>query len=71
MGSKAEWEEEILYFPFDTMDQEILYQNQRSGKVRFIELTKQYREQLGYIAYQLLQLEGQDDYNSIKRILKK
>ena len=71
MGSKLEWEPEIVFFPFEVGDQTAIYMNQRVSKIKLEGLSSQYKEQLMYMAYQILQLDGKDQYHELRKVLKR
>lgn len=66
-----EWEEDIIFFPFEVGDQTIIYNNQRFSKIKYMGLSNQYKEQLIYMAYQILQMDEQIEYNQLKKVFKR
>ena len=68
LGYKIEWNEEIIYFPFEVGDQSVIAENQRVSKIKFKKLSEQYKEALIYIVEQIL---DQDEYGTMKKIFKK
>ena len=67
----VQWNEETIYFPFEMGDQTAMYNNQKVSKIKLGNLSSQYKEQLIYVTYKILQGIGQDDYESLKRVAKK
>ena len=67
LGYKIEWNEEIIYFPFEVGDQSVIAENQRVSKINFKKLSEQYKEALIYIVEQIL---DQDEYGTMKKIFK-
>lgn len=67
-GSKIEWNEEIIYFPFEVGDQTIIYNNQRVSKIKFKKLSNQYKEGLMYVT---LKIANNVDEKIIRRAFKK
>ncbi len=67
-GSKINWEEEKIYFPFEIGDQTALYENQRVSRIKFRKLSSQYKESLLYLSNKIL---GQVDKNLLKKTFKK
>ena len=67
LGYKIEWNEEIIYFPFEVGDQSVIAENQRVSKIKFKKLSEQYKEALIYIVEQIL---DQDEYAIMKKIFK-
>ena len=68
LGSKINWNEERVYFPFEVGDKAVIYYNQRVAKIRFKRLSNQYREGLAYVATKIA--EGEDE-NLVKKAFKK
>jgi hypothetical protein len=48
-GKKVEWNDEILYLPFELGDQTVIYNNQRVSKIKFKRLSNQYKTGLMYV----------------------
>ena len=58
LGSKIEWEEERIYFPFEVGDQSVIYTNQRVSKIKFKRLSNQFKEGLVYISSKIMEDDG-------------
>lgn len=54
IGSKINWSEERIYFPFEVGDQTVIYNNQRVSKIKFRKLSSQYKEGLMYLTTKIL-----------------
>lgn len=54
LTSPIEWEKENLYFPYDQGDLTEIIENQRVSKIRFKNLSEQYRESLYMLAQQII-----------------
>ncbi len=54
LGTKAIWNDEIIYFPFEQGDQSVIMENQRTRKIKLKKLTKTYKEGLEYLAEEIL-----------------
>ncbi len=67
LGYKIEWEEERIYFPFEVGDQSAIAENQRVAKIKFKNLSEQYKEALMFISEQILEKEK---YSEIKKIFR-
>lgn len=67
LGYKVIWNEYRIYFPLEMGDQTAIIENQRVAKIKFGNLTSQYRESLTYIAEELL---GDINSTQLARILK-
>ena len=49
-----EWDKEILYFPYDQGDLSEIIENQRVSKIKFKNLSEQYRESLYMLAQEII-----------------
>ena len=58
MNYNIEWEKERIYFPFERGDQSIIFENQRTSRIKFKNLSSQYKDSLTYLASGLLETEG-------------
>ena len=67
LGYKIDWSEERIYFPFEIGDQTVIAENQRVAKIKFKNLSSQYKESLLYIVEQISEKE---EYSALKRIFK-
>ena len=70
-GIKIIWQEERIYLPFELGDQSVIYENQRLSKIKFKKLSSQYKEQLLYVAQQILITLDDSDTNRLKKEFKK
>ena len=62
-----QWEEEKIYFPYELGDQSVIIENQRASKIKFKNLSNQYKEGLIYIATEIL---GNQRESEIRKIFK-
>jgi hypothetical protein len=69
LGSKIEWDDEIIYFPFEVGDQTVIYNNQRVSKIKFRKLSNQFKEGLMYICTKIMEDEGGEAL--VRRTFKK
>lgn len=53
-GLKIVWKENKIYFPIENGDASVLAENQRLAKIKFKQLSAQYKESLLYIAEEIL-----------------
>ena len=67
LGYKIEWNDEIVYFPFEVGDESVIAQNQRVSKIKFKKLSEQYKEAMIYIVEQIL---NQNEYANMKRVFR-
>ena len=55
LGYKIVWNENKIYFPIENGDLSAIYENQRVAKIRFKNLSVEYKDQLEYISEQILE----------------
>lgn len=55
LGYKIIWNENKIYFPIENGDLTAIYENQRVAKIRFKNLSIEYKDQLEYISEQILE----------------
>ena len=67
LGYKVEWSDEIVYFPFEVGDQTVIAENQRVAKIKYKNLSSQYKESLLCI---IEQISEQDEYSKLKKIFR-
>lgn len=64
---KIQWNEEKIYFPLEQGDQTAIIDNQRAAKVKFKNLTQNYRENLLYMTEQIL---GNNSINTLRKNMR-
>ena len=57
LGYKIIWDEEKIYFPFESGDQTVIMENQRVAKIKLKKLSELYKTSLMYVAEELLDNE--------------
>lgn len=67
LGYKVVWNDYEIYFPLEKGDQSAIIENQRVAKIKFGNLTSQYRDSLTYIAEELL--DGMN-VNQLRKAMK-
>lgn len=67
LGYKVMWNEYIIYFPLEQGDQSAIIDNQRVSKIKFGNLTGQYKDSLTFIAEDILK---EINSNKFKRLIK-
>ena len=67
---KIKWDEDIVYFPFEHGDQNIIYTNQRSGRIKVSGLSMQYMDGMMYIVEEITG-SGQGEVRKATKILEK
>jgi len=70
MNYNISWEKDNVFFPFDSGDQSAIYDNQRSAKIRFRNLSSQYKDSMLFVAESILESEGISGSN-IKKVIRK
>ena len=62
-GLRVKWNNEIVFFPFETSELNTIYANQRSSRIRIKGLSMQYMDSLSFII---------EDFSGMQeRIIKK
>lgn len=64
---KVNWNEYRIYFPLEMGDESSIIDNQRLSKIKFKNLTSQYKESLMYIAEELL---GENEANNLVKAIR-
>ena len=67
LGYKVIWDEYKIYFPLEQGDQTAIMENERVSKIKFGNLSAQYRESLMFMAEELLENVSA---NHIRKIIK-
>lgn len=65
LGSKVKWQDNIIYFPLQTSDNDIMMENQRLTRIKFKGLSTEYKEALIYLANEI-----SNDLYEVKRAYK-
>ena len=71
LGYKVKWNEYRVYFPFEMGDETAIIDNQRLSKIKFKNLTTQYKEGLMYITEELLEKNEINNYVKALRNFEK
>lgn len=70
-GYKIIWNEHRIYFPFEMGDQSIIIENQRLAKIKFKNLSSEYKESLGLIVEEILEeIRSSEIKRAVKTIEK-
>lgn len=67
LGYKVDWENYRVYFPLDSGDQTAIIENERLSRIKFRNLSQQYKDGLIYITEELLE---QSDIKEFERALR-
>lgn len=70
-GYRVIWEEDKIYFPFETNDQLAIMENQRSTDITLKNLSSQYKNALLIIAEEIAGLEMKKELKRVFKILEK
>lgn len=66
-GYNIIWNENKIYFPIENGDLSVIYENQRVAKIRFKNLSVEYKDQIEYITQQILENTSR---SAIRRMIK-
>ena len=64
---KITWSNDKIYFPLENGDTSVNEENQRLQKIRFKKLSVQYKDSIGFIVQQILELNSD---SSVRRAMK-
>lgn len=67
VDAKVLWDENIIYFPISSEDQNIIIENQKNCRIRIKKLSQLYRNSLHYLLEQIMTNESKDN---LKRAFK-
>ena len=71
LGCKIIWNEERIYFPIENGDLTVIAENQRVQKIKLKKLSIQYKDSLGYIIQQILNLRSDSDIRKAIKIIER
>lgn len=67
LGYKIIWNDNKIYFPYETQDIEAMIENQKTNKIKIKGLTQQYKDNLEYIMTDII---PDINVNNLRRIMK-
>ena len=70
LGKKIVWDSKIIYFPLENGDETAIAENQRLGKIKFKNLSPEYREGIAVIVNDIEIEKGREIKNLIKNMIK-
>ena len=70
-GYPIVWNQEKIYFPFELGDQSVIIENQRVSKIKFRNLSSQYKDSLLYIVSQLIENTSSSELKRVLRAIEK
>lgn len=68
LGKKVVWDENIIYFPLENGDETAIAENQRLGKIKFKNLSADYREGITSLATYIAREKAREIKNIIKNL---
>ena len=68
LGKKVVWEENIIYFPLENGDETAIAENQRLGKIKFKNLSSDYKDGIAALSSHILGERPRDIKNLIKNL---
>ena len=71
LGLKIVWQESRVYLPLENGDQTVITENQRLAKIKFKQLSQQYKESLLYVAEEILQDVNESQIRRAMRIIER
>ena len=71
LGCKINWDQERIYFPIENGDLIAIAENQRVQKIKFKKLSVQYKDSLGFIVQQILDLKSDSNIRKTIKILER
>lgn len=66
LGKKIVWDDEVIYFPIENGDSLVIAENQKLEKIKFKNLSTQYRSAVTYLAMNI----SNEDEKKIRNIIK-
>ena len=70
LGKKIIWDTNIIYFPLENGDESAIAENQRLGKIKFKNLSSDYKEGIAAWVAFIEQEKGREIKNIIKNIIR-
>ena len=67
-GLKIKWDNDVIYFPFELGDQNAIFSNQRSGRIRMRGLSQTYVDGIMYMVEELSGASSGDVKKAAKNI---
>lgn len=71
LDTSIEWNENIIYFPLDTGDQNVIIENQRTAKIKIKKLSQLYKQSLAYLVEEILNDESKENIKKAFRNIEK
>ncbi len=71
LGYRIAWSEYRMYFPIENGDLNVIYENQRVGKIKFKKLSVQYKDGLAYLAEEILENVSEANIRKTIKMIEK
>lgn len=68
LGKKVIWNENIIYFPLESDDESVIIENQRLGKIKFKNLSPEYKEGIAGLVGDILERKTREIKSIIKNL---
>ena len=65
LGYRIQWQDDKIYFPMQSQDQDIIMENQRLSRIKFRGISSEYKDALIYLAQEI-----SNDQNGVKKAYK-
>ena len=66
LGYRIQWQDDKIYFPMQSQDQDIIMENQRLSRIKFRGISSEYKDALIYLAQEI-----SNDQNGVKKHISK
>jgi hypothetical protein len=67
---RIKWHSEIVFFPFETGDQNVIFANQRSARIRIKGLSTQYMDSIMFITEDFSKVSEKNIKKAVKLLEK-
>ena len=71
LGYRVAWEDEVINFPYDTQDLEVMMDNEKSHRISIKNLSPQYKDQLQYLIVDIIPDINLNDLRRVMKIMEK
>lgn len=71
LGYKTKWNENIINFPYETKDLEVMIENQKINKVKIKKLSQSYKDALEYLIMDIIPEINQNQLRKVMRNIEK
>ena len=71
LGYKIDWNEYRIYFPIESGDLSVIYENQRVSKIKLKKLSIPYKDGLTYLAQEMLENTSEANVRKMIKLIEK